>query len=181
MIFSFVLKRLRVCLYLQLFVAALLLHWFSSSRWRISSTCCWSVGFSANETIESLLLFSLFWADHLVCVPGCRPSCQLKRRRSRSRYRASWHWRVVPPRSRLKLVVRETYDGDVLQRMMWCLTLLWFTLEIQRMGKCLTSLVRKERVHIKTIRHWSHAANTEVHRRLCNIHIWTLCIYREKW
>ncbi|KAL3970391.1 chromosome alignment-maintaining phosphoprotein 1 [Sarotherodon galilaeus] len=41
------------------------------------------------------------------CDTRCRPSCQLKRRRSRSRYRASWHWRVVPPRSRLKLVVLQ--------------------------------------------------------------------------
>lgn len=61
----------------------------------------------------------------------------------------------MPPRSRLKLVVRETCDGDVLQRTMFDTVV--FTLEIQRMSRCLTSLVRKERnnvkVHIKTIRH----------------------------
>lgn len=52
-------------------------------------------------------------------------------------------------------MVRETCDGDVLQRTMFDTVV--FTLEIQRMSRCLTSLVRKERnnvkVHIKTIRH----------------------------
>lgn len=40
-------------------------------------------------------------------VAGCRPTCQHRRRHSLSRCRASWHLRVVPRRSRLKLVVRK--------------------------------------------------------------------------
>lgn len=65
--------------------------------------------------------FSLF-SEHSVdlkyvfhCVSGCRLKCQHRRQLSRSRCRASWHLRVVPRRSRLKLVVRKQSDDVMLK------------------------------------------------------------------
>ena len=61
---------------------------------------------------SSVLTISLIVS---VLSAGCQPTCQHRRQHSHSRCRASWHLRVVPRRSRLKLVVRSflTHSSDV--------------------------------------------------------------------
>lgn len=76
-----------------------------SEEWTPSTICHSLSKFS--WTGSGIRAVSCYWLWLFGVSAGCQPTCQHRRRRSHSRFRALWHLRVVPPRSKLKLVVRR--------------------------------------------------------------------------